>query len=78
MFTIPMQFLTQCNLILHDVFWRKFSKAPRFVHLRYLQKCVLFVWFFVRKPFLAESTALRGRAGGVLQLFPIITVHISV
>lgn len=73
MFTISLQYLTQCNMILHDVFWRKFSKDPRFVHLRHVQKCVLFFCFFVN--ILAESTALGGRAGSVLQLFPIITVH---
>lgn len=32
-----------------------------------------FSGFFVN--ILAESTALGGRAGSVLQLFPIITVH---
>lgn len=76
MFTIPMQYLTQCNLTLHDVFWRKFSKVSRFVHLTRVQKCVsvLFV-FFVNV--LAENTAVRGRAGSVLKLFPTITGHTS-
>lgn len=77
MFTIPMQYLTQCNLTPHDVFWRKFSKVSRFVHLTRVQKCVNVSCLFFFVNVLAENTAVRGRAGSVLQLFPTITGHTS-
>lgn len=61
MFTISLQYLTQCNMILHDVFWRKFSKDPRFVHLRHVQKCVLFFCFFCKHPGWKHSSRRKSR-----------------